>query len=124
MALSLEFLMKDQSSSQDLVQRRAVVKSALLAVAVIPAASLCVGRTVYAAAAPLDEKDPQAKALGYVADAGRVDAKSNPTYKPGQLCSNCLQVTGNAGDAFRPCNLFPGKVVAANGWCKAWVKKP
>ena len=27
------------------------------------------------------------------------------------------------GAEWRPCSLFPGKSVAADGWCSAWVKK-
>jgi hypothetical protein len=112
-----------EASQTSLLRRRDVVKNALLGVVAIPVASLLSHRT-RAAAAPLSEQDPQAKALGYVADANKVDAKSNPTYKQGQICANCLQLTGNNGEAYRPCNLFPGKTVAAAGWCKAWVKKP
>ena len=67
--------------------------------------------------------DPTAQALGYHDDAKTVDAKQFPTYQPGQLCSTCLQLQGNAGDAWRPCNIFAGKLVNANGWCKVWVKK-
>lgn len=106
--------------------RRAVVASAvhgLVGIASIPLAGL-LARPAHGAAPPLDEKDPQAKALGYVIDANKVDANSNPTYKPGQTCANCLQIAGKDGEPFRPCNLFPGKTVAAHGWCKAWVKKP
>ena len=106
------------------IERRSLLKGVLMTVATLPIASLVVGRSAYAAPAILDEKDPQAKALGYLADATKVDAKSNPTYKPGQTCANCLQLQGSAGDKYRPCNLFPGKLVAASGWCKAWVKKP
>ena len=73
--------------------------------------------------AKLDPKDPTALALGYVADAKQVNAKSNSMYKPGQQCSNCIQLQGKAGDAFRPCNLFPNKLVAAGGWCKVYAKK-
>jgi len=72
---------------------------------------------------PLDEKDPQALTLGYMANAAKVDAKTNPTYQPGQTCSNCVLLVGNQGDAFRPCNVFPGKLVAVSGWCRSWVKK-
>ncbi len=72
----------------------------------------------------LDEKDPQAVALHYVHDAKLVDPKKNPTYKPGHHCANCLQITGKAGDAWRPCNIFPKKLVAADGWCSVWVQKP
>lgn len=72
----------------------------------------------------LDEKDPTAAALKYVHDAKTVDPKKNPNYKPGQHCANCLQVTGKDGDAWRPCNIFPKKLVAAGGWCSVWVHKP
>jgi hypothetical protein len=71
----------------------------------------------------LDEKDPQALTLGYVANAAKVDVKKNPTYKPGQTCANCVLLTGKEGDAFRPCAVFPGKLVAAAGWCRSWVKR-
>ena len=67
--------------------------------------------------------DPTAVALKYHADAKTVDPKANPTYQPGQSCSNCLQLQGTAGQPWRPCNLFPGKLVDANGWCSVWVKK-
>jgi len=68
--------------------------------------------------------DPTALALSYFEDAKQVDPKKFPTYKAGQLCENCLQLTGNAGDEWRPCNLFPGKLVHAKGWCKVYIKKP
>ena len=57
-------------------------------------------------------------ALSYHESAKTVDAAKFPTYKPDQHCGNCLQLPGNDGDAWRPCNLFPGKLVNANGWCK------
>ena len=78
---------------------------------------------VAAAPAKLDPKEPLAMALGYVADAKTVVAKANPMYKPGQNCSNCLQLQGKVGDPFRPCNLFPNKLVSAGGWCKVYAKK-
>ena len=67
--------------------------------------------------------DPTAQALGYHEDAKSVSAKDFPTYQTGQMCSTCMQLQGNAGDAYRPCNIFPGKAVNANGWCQVWVKK-
>ena len=81
-------------------------------------------RTAAAALPHLDVKDAQAAALHYVHDAKLVDPKKNPTYKPGQHCANCLQLTGKAGDAWRPCNIFPKHLVAATGWCSVWAKKP
>jgi hypothetical protein len=104
--------------------RRSILKGALAAgVAGIPIAVVS-SRANAQAQSKLDAKDPQAIALGYVVDATKVDSKTNPTFKPEQNCANCLQLMGKVGDAFRPCNLFPGKVVASAGWCRAWVKKP
>ena len=100
--------------------RRTVLKGALLGVVAIPAAAL-VGR---AEAANVDPNEPQAKSLGYVEDATKVDTKANPNYKSGQHCGNCLQAQMQAGESYVPCNIFPGKAVNVNGWCKVWVKRP
>jgi hypothetical protein len=108
--------------SQTRYPRRSVLKGALLGVAAAPAAAW-LGRAE-AAPVKLDVNDPQAKALGYVEDATTVDAKANPNYKPGQDCANCLQSQGKPGEAMLPCNIFPGKLVNAKGWCKVWVKRP
>lgn len=62
----------------------------------------------------LSPDDPTAKALQY---------KEKSTVD-GSTCSNCMYIQGNNGDATRPCAIFPGKVVNAQGWCSAWVKKP
>jgi hypothetical protein len=75
------------------------------------------------APAKVDEKDPQAAALGYVADTTKADAKKYPKHANDQKCSNCMLYTGKPADASGPCSLFAGKHVAANGWCSAWVKK-
>lgn len=79
-----------------------------------------------AAQAPLpmlDEKDPQAVALGYVADATKVNKAKFPKYAPDQTCANCTLYQGKPTDAAAPCPLFPAKRVAAKGWCSAWVKR-
>ena len=76
--------------------------------------------------AKLDINDPTAKALLYVEDAADVD-KSNPLavrFEPGQDCSNCAQIQGEDGADWRPCGIFPGKLVANKGWCSVWVAKP
>ena len=75
------------------------------------------------AQAKVDEKDPQAVALGYVADAKRVDVKKYPKFAAGQNCANCALYQGKAADKAGGCPLFAAKVVAAAGWCSAWVKK-
>ena len=71
----------------------------------------------------LSPDDPTAKALGYHEQAKTVDAKKYPTYAAGQMCSTCLQLQGTAGEPYRPCNIFAGRTVNANGWCQVWVKK-
>lgn len=75
------------------------------------------------AQAKLDEKDPTAAALGYVADTAKADTKKYPKHEAAQKCSNCQLFQGKAGAADGPCPLFPGKTVSANGWCASWVKK-
>lgn len=40
----------------------------------------------------VDEKDPQAVALGYVAEAKRVDVKKFPKFSASQSCANCGMV--------------------------------
>ena len=75
------------------------------------------------AQANLDAKDPQAAALGYVADSTNADIKKYPKHEATQVCSNCALYQGKAGDAAGNCPLFAGKQVAAKGWCSAWAKK-
>ena len=75
------------------------------------------------AQALVDEKDPQAAALGYVAEAKRTDVKKYPKYAAGQNCANCALYQGKATDKAAACPLFAGKQVASAGWCSAWAKK-
>jgi len=69
----------------------------------------------------LDVKDPTAVALGYVENASQVDLKKYPAYTQGSNCENCLQLQGSPGNNYRPCSLFPGKLVSVGGWCKGWT---
>ncbi len=71
----------------------------------------------------VDEKDPQAVALGYVADTTKADTKKFPKHANDQKCNNCALFQGKATDAAGGCPLFAGKQVAAAGWCSAWAKK-
>jgi hypothetical protein len=71
----------------------------------------------------VNEKDPQATALGYVADAKHADAKKFPKYAAGQTCATCSLYQGKPADKAGGCPLFAGKQVAAAGWCSAWSKK-
>jgi hypothetical protein len=105
-----------------LVSRRAFAKN--LAIAAGTAALLPTRHPQAAAPSPLphlDVKDPAAVALGYVEDAAKVDTKKYPSFVKGSTCENCSQLQGTAGAAYRPCELFPGKLVSAAGWCSGWV---
>ena len=75
------------------------------------------------AQAMLSETDAQAAALGYKADATKVDKAKQPKYAAGQACSGCALFQGAATAAAGGCPLFAGKQVAGKGWCSAWAKK-
>lgn len=90
--------------------------------AVAGAAALCASLPA-AAQTMLAETDAQATALGYKADATKVDKTKQAKYAPGQLCSNCALYQAAAGAAAGACPLFAGKQVAGKGWCSAWAKK-
>ena len=87
-------------------------------------AAVLASRGALAADPPMvDEKDPQAVALGYVADAAKVDKAKFKNFAAGQSCSTCQLFQGKAGAAAGGCPLFAGKQVSAKGWCSAWAKK-
>jgi len=73
----------------------------------------------------LTEDDPTAKALGYVASAGKLDATREAAFKKGSTCGNCMLYQAAQEKAgFAPCAAFPGKTVSKAGWCRAWAAKP
>jgi len=88
--------------------RRAILKG-LVAVPVVAIAGL---QSTSTFAAMLSADDPTAKALSYT-DKSTVEGKS---------CSNCMLYQGGTA-ASGPCPVFPGKEVAATGWCKSWAAK-
>ena len=67
--------------------------------------------------------DPMATAMKYTHDASTVDPASRTNPAEVQNCANCALVQGNDGDEWRPCQIFPGKAVNANGWCSVWAPK-
>lgn len=89
----------------------------------ISAATGAATQALAQAPAMVDEKDPAAVGLGYVANTTKVDAKKYPKHAKEQNCGNCQLYAGKAKDAAGPCPLFAGKQVAAAGWCSAYVKK-
>jgi len=87
------------------------------------AAALAVpGTLVQAADLPqVDPESAQAKALGYVHDASAVDTAKFANFVPGSNCVGCQLYQGGA--EWGGCGIFPGQVVAADGWCSAFAKK-
>ena len=75
------------------------------------------------AQAHLDEKDPQAQALGYVEDSAKADEKKFPKHAASQNCAGCALGQFKTGESFANCTLFAGKQVSAKGWCSAFVKR-
>jgi hypothetical protein len=91
---------------------------------VAAAGSAIVATGAQAQAAKVDEKEPQAVALGYVVDTNKADQKKFPKHTKDQKCSNCALYQGKPADASGGCPLFGVKHVVPNGWCSAWAKKP
>ena len=89
----------------------------------VAVAGTALAATQARAQAKLDEKDPQAVGLGYVADTTKADAKKYPKHTKDQKCNNCALYQGKATDAWGGCPLFGTKQVAGAGWCSAWAKK-
>jgi len=101
--------------------RRTILKNALIGLAALPAVGLV--REAAAADPHLEETDSLAKVMGYVHDASKVDGNKVPQFKEGSNCANCSKISGPEGEQWRPCTLFPGKLVNNDGWCKLWVPK-
>ena len=92
------------------------------------ATAACLGGVTLNAAADesmpeLTEDDAMAQQLGYVADASSVDPAKMVRTEENQTCANCSLLQGAEGDALRPCQLFPGKLVQSKGWCTVWAPK-
>ncbi len=56
-------------------------------------------------------------------NCGSVDPALRTQPAADQSCANCAQLQGNEGDEWRPCAIYVGKLVNANGWCSVWVPK-
>ena len=98
--------------------RRALMRTIALAAA----ASAVLPRQPQAAEPThLDVKDPAAISVGYVEKVSQIDLKKYPSYVKGSTCENCLLLQGSTGAHYRPCNLFPGKLVSVTGWCSSWA---
>jgi len=81
-------------------------------------------RPTYATDLPhLSEDDPMAASMKYTHDSSSVDPSTRTNPAPVQNCANCALAQGSDGDAWLPCQIFPGKAVNANGWCSVWAAK-
>jgi hypothetical protein len=67
----------------------------------------------------LEESEPAAKAIGYVANARMVDEKANPGYKRSQTCATCAFIKFGTGRQ-RACTVVADRLVESAGWCKLW----
>jgi len=72
----------------------------------------------------LSETDKQAVALGYVAEAIRVNKARFPKYVAGQRCAACQLYQGEPTADIAPCSLFGGRQVPGPGWCSGFVARP
>ena len=103
------------------IARRKFIQLSAVAVA---GALASPGRKVFAQDLPqLAEDDPMASAMKYTHDANTVDPATRANPAADQTCANCALIQGNDGDTWRPCQIFPGKVVNADGWCSVWAPK-
>jgi hypothetical protein len=100
------------------VRRRALVKTLAMAAAVT--AMLPLRRSQASEPPRLEVKDPAAVNFGYTENASQIDGKKYPAYVRGSNCENCLLLQGATGPHYRPCSLFPGKLVSVSGWCSGW----
>lgn len=105
------------------MNRRQILKASLMAGVAAPIA----GNVQFAKAqdglVKLEMDDPLAQTLAYHHNTENVDTSKYPTKQEGAYCGNCNLIQGEEGEEWRPCAIFPGKLINVNGWCNAWVKK-
>jgi hypothetical protein len=104
------------------IARRRALLGAVTIVASVPLARIMSGKPVAAAELPhLAEDDPTAKALQYHHDAAAAPREERSgVAAQDQFCHNCQLIQSDSG-AWRPCQIFPGKAVNADGWCSSWT---
>ena len=110
---------KARRSRLSLLSRRRFIKTAGAATSAV---TIGFGTSAFGAEdlPRVNEDDPMAKALNYVHDAKTVDAAKRFSDR---YCNNCALYAGDADDKWAKCSIFPGKLVAGEGWCSAWAPK-
>ncbi len=113
--------MNDQSRMN---KKRRMILGGMAALAGVPLLNTIFSAQALAAGLPhLKDNDPTAKALHYHHDATKAPRADKPNMPAkDQFCHNCMFVKSDTG-TWRPCQLFPGKDVNANGWCASWTHK-
>lgn len=100
------------------LSRRHFVAGAAAAAAIVPT----IRQRASAQEMPmLQQDDPTAVALKYVANAA--DADQALRGGDDRYCRNCALYAGAADSANAACSIFPGKQVAAGGWCSVWAPR-
>lgn len=105
-------------------KRRRFLAGSIAALAGVPLLSTINSAAALAAGLPhLTENDPTAQALHYHANAKKAPRTNKPDMPAKkQFCHNCMFVKSNHGE-WRPCQIYPGKLVNENGWCASWTHK-
>ena len=103
--------------------RREFIRKTVL---IASAPALTISALARAEEALIDENNPSAVALGYKHNAADIDTAKYPK-KAGpegakQLCLNCSLYQPKT-EVLGGCQIFPGKNVAAGGWCNVWAAK-
>ena len=71
----------------------------------------------------LTSDDAMGQAMKYTDDSSSVDPASRANPAPDQMCANCALIQGDEAAEWRPCSIFPGKLVNNKGWCSVWTPK-
>ncbi|MGH6900798.1 MAG: high-potential iron-sulfur protein [Geminicoccaceae bacterium] len=111
--------MADTASRQ---ARRRFLKLATAGMAALPLCGGCLGRRALAQE-QVAEDEELAQQLGYKHAATEVDPNEWPDYQDGHICANCQLYHGTEADEWGPCDIFGGRLVAANGWCLSWLER-
>ena len=97
--------------------RRRLLQKLSLTAPLIPLAAYQLHTAAAAADEPLLSPDAKgAKTVKYVEDASKAEGAT-----PGSTCANCALYQGHSGAPSGPCQIFPGKLVKAAGWCSTWA---
>lgn len=103
--------------------RRRFLKFATAGMAAAPFCAARLARLAHAQEERVEEDEELAQQLGYKHDASDVDPNEWPDYEEGEICANCQLYHGEEGAEWGPCDIFGGRLVAANGWCVSWLEK-